>query len=195
MKKTFLVISMLVVLALALTACGTETTELGYCERDGNYYFSLYNPGTEDVIVDDWGIGTIGPGESAIGSIMWEGDYEGDLFWCPPLPDRWKVVIPEMWLLTKGTPTDGSVCILIAESHPSTYYQSLLCYPETDPTWVADSAPCAEPVSFNGSDDFGTWGCDGLLETWDSYRLPLYREDGNDLWHVYEGHLDNLAGD
>jgi hypothetical protein len=80
-----------------------------------------------------------------------------------------------MWLLTR----DDQGCILLSETHPSVERQKALCFPATDPDWVADSAPCADYVYDND-----TWSCDAFGFS----RLPLYDEDGPDLMEVWQRH-------
>jgi hypothetical protein len=80
-----------------------------------------------------------------------------------------------MWLLTRG----DQGCILLSETHPSVERQKALCFPATDPDWVADNAPCADYVYDND-----TWSCDAFGFP----RLPLYDEDGPDLWEVWQRH-------
>ncbi len=103
-----------------------------------------------------------------------------------PLPSTAKVVIPNMWLLTR----EGWDCLIRSETHPSEDRQRALCfraqYPnDYDPArlrrladedrrlngwWVADNAPCAGPVySMFESDDDGYWRCDKYTP----WRLPL----------------------
>jgi hypothetical protein len=84
-----------------------------------------------------------------------------------------------MWLLTRGD--EG--CILLSETHPSVERQKALCFPATDPDWVADNAPCADYVHDNGT-DYGFWSCDAFGFS----RLPLYDEDRPDLWEVWQRH-------
>ena len=84
-----------------------------------------------------------------------------------------------MWLLMRG----DQGCILLSETHPSVERQKALCFPATDPDWVADNAPCADYVYDNGT-DYGYWSCDAFGFS----RLPLYDEDGLDLWEVWQRH-------
>jgi hypothetical protein len=80
-----------------------------------------------------------------------------------------------IWLLTRGD--EG--CILLSETHPSVERQKALCFPATDPDWVADNAPCADYVYDND-----TWSCDAFGFP----RLPLHDENGPDLWEVWQRH-------
>jgi hypothetical protein len=80
-----------------------------------------------------------------------------------------------MWLLTRG----DQGCILLSETHPSVERQKALCFPATDPDWVADNAPCADYVYDND-----TWSCDAFGFP----RLPLYDETGPDLMQVWQRH-------
>ena len=80
-----------------------------------------------------------------------------------------------MWLLTRG----DQGCILLSETHPSIERQKALCFPATDPDWVADNAPCADYVY-----DDDTWSCDAFGFP----RLPLHDENGPDLWEVWQRH-------
>jgi hypothetical protein len=113
-----------------------------------------------------------------------------------------KVVIPNMYLLTRGDPGEWPPCFLISETYPSVDRQSALCFSDEefwgplgfyDPDWVADSEDnCAEPVYFDGIKNYGEWGCDGLMQQYHGVRLPLYSEDGNNLWEVYLTHLSHI---
>jgi hypothetical protein len=80
-----------------------------------------------------------------------------------------------MWLMTRG----DQGCILLSETHPSVERQKALCFPATDPDWVADSAPCADYVYSND-----TWSCDAFGFS----RLPLHDENGPDLMEVWQRH-------
>jgi hypothetical protein len=84
-----------------------------------------------------------------------------------------------MWLLTRG----DQGCILLSETHPSIERQKALCFPATDPDWVADNAPCADFVYDNVYDN-DTWSCDAFGFA----RLPLHDENGPDLWEVWQRH-------
>jgi hypothetical protein len=84
-----------------------------------------------------------------------------------------------MWLLTRG----DQGCILLSETHPSVERQKALCFPATDPNWIADNAPCADYVYDNGT-DYGHWSCDAFGFA----RLPLHDKDGPDLWEVWQRH-------
>ena len=104
-----------------------------------------------------------------------------------------------MWLLTgpmveraePGVGYRGDGCMLISEfGHPSVERQNARCFPINDPSWTATDAPCAEPVY-----DDGNWGCDPLKEALGLERLPLYSNDGNDLWHVWTKYKANAGID
>ncbi len=120
--------------------------------------------------------------------------------------DEDEVVIPMMWLLTRGAPGESPPCILISETHPSRERQMALCFSNQavweplgfyDPAWVADNAPCAGPVS-KSSDNRGSWVCDGAMHTYNGARLPLFSEDGGGgkgtLYAVYQRHLERIGG-
>lgn len=108
-----------------------------------------------------------------------------------------QVVIPNMWLLTQeGWPYP---CILISETHPSVDRQRDLCFQPQDlweplgawggeDGWVADNAPCSGPVYSNDS-----WTCDGPMVQYNGERLPLYSDEGPDLWGVYQRHLTHIG--
>ena len=65
-------------------------------------------------------------------------------------------VVFNAWL---GTADDGSWCALESpEPYVGVEVQSALCFPETNPEWVATNAPCYGPVYDNN-----TWVCDHLI--------------------------------
>lgn len=109
----------------------------------------------------------------------------------PTVPPRGRIVIPMMWLLTRGEPGDWAPCILLSPLYPSAERQNALCFNDPDwvgfydPTWVADASPCHGPVYEND-----VWVCDGPLGRWKGIRKSL-----PELMEVYTAHAAWLPVD
>jgi hypothetical protein len=124
-----------------------------------------------------------------------DGEEWSEAFWidasrdCVPEPEAAQILFT-MWLLTgpnveraePGVGYSGNACMLISDSHPSVERQNAACFPINDPDWQATNVLCAGAVY-----DDGTWACDEAMHEFNPVlrRLPLYSEDGNDLWHAY----------
>jgi hypothetical protein len=109
----------------------------------------------------------------------------------PTVPPRGRIVIPNMWLLTRGEPGDWAPCLLLSPLYPSPERQNALCFNDPDwvgfydPGWVADASPCHGPVYEND-----VWVCDGPLGRWNGIRKSL-----PELMQVYAEHAASLPVD
>jgi hypothetical protein len=125
----------------------------------------------------------------------WAGAIGPTIPTVPAAPHA-RVMIPNMWLLTRGDPGNWPPCILLSPLYPSPERQSALCFNDPawtgfyDPAWVADASPCHGPVYEND-----VWVCDGMLERWKGIRkslpelMQIYAEHASwlpvDLWKYY----------
>src|SRR3972149_4244467 len=172
--KTLKPLSLLILAALLLTACG-PIQPLGYCPSDGLFYWYLGNPrnvrsSTPDEI-EDQGYDPYAYGQWCPGGISPTATATNEP------PDRKpQVVIEKMWLLTEQV--FGYWCVVISDSHPSFERQEQICGGPwagwlpgelSDPRAGARifNAPCAGPVYDNN-----VWACDDESLDWRAAPWP-----------------------
>lgn len=111
----------------------------------------------------------------------------------PTIPEApgTEVVVPNMWLLTRGEPGDWPPCMILSPLYPAPERQSALCFNDSewtgfyDPDWVADRSPCHGPIYSNDH-----WVCDSVMREWGGARKSL-----QELRETFGEHLNTLPVD
>lgn len=84
------------------------------------------------------------------------------------------------WLLVDTKDSPATTCVIIAPLNgpqPSVDVQKLVCYPKTNPNWVADYAPCKGWIMASGY-----WACTALMKSYEPEAVLLPLSQIHQVW-------------